>query len=112
MDRLIIYQIEFDKIKWSCPWNSHQNCMQNSTKGCQGLRGCLGWWGQGVGGLEVVWVKGEVQGWWGSRGGGGSGVKGVRSRGSSGQGGGGMVVVGVKGMEESGVVGVNAFLPL
>ena len=27
----IVNQMEFDKTKWSCPWNSRQNCTQNST---------------------------------------------------------------------------------
>ena len=39
--------MEFDKTRWSCPWNSDQNCTQNSAKG---------WLGEG--GLEVVGGKG------------------------------------------------------
>ena len=61
--------MEFDKTKWSCPWNSDQNCTQNSARGC---------WSQGQGG--VVGVK-EGRGWWGQGGkgsGGGVGVVGVQ----------------------------------
>ena len=48
--KIIVYRMEFDKTRWSCPWNSDQSCTQNSAKGWQGLRG----WGWGVGGLGVV----------------------------------------------------------
>ena len=30
---LIVYQMEFEKTRWSCLWNSDQNCTQNSTRG-------------------------------------------------------------------------------
>ena len=33
---LVVYQMEFDKTRWSCPSNSDQNCTQNSSKGCVG----------------------------------------------------------------------------
>ena len=46
---LFVYRMEFDKTKWCCPWNSDQNCTQNSARG---------WWGSGGGG----------RGWWGSGG--------------------------------------------
>ena len=59
--------MEFDKTKWS-PWNSDQNCTQNSARGLWGVR-----WGQGVLGV---------------RGSGGQGVEGVR----------GIGVVGVQGV--------------
>ena len=38
---LIVFQLEFDKTRWSCPWNSDQNCTQNSPRGGggQGIRG-------------------------------------------------------------------------
>ena len=29
----IVFQMEFDKTRWSCPWNSDQNCTQNSARG-------------------------------------------------------------------------------
>ena len=29
----IVYQMEFDKTGWSCPWNSDQNCTENSARG-------------------------------------------------------------------------------
>ena len=29
----IVYRMEFDKTQWSCPWNSDQNCTQNSARG-------------------------------------------------------------------------------
>ena len=48
---LIVYRMEFDKTRWSCPWNSDQNCTQNSARG---------WWGvQGVGGVGGVGVGGR-----------------------------------------------------
>ena len=54
---LIVYRMEFDKTKWSCPWNSDQNCTQNSARG---------WLGSGVGVKGVVEVG--VRGWWGQGG--------------------------------------------
>ena len=60
---LIVYQIEFHKTRWSCPWNSDQNCTQNSARGSWGPGG--GWVGgvgvvgvQGVGGYGVVGSRG------------------------------------------------------
>ena len=59
--------MEFDKTKWSCPWNSDQNCTQNSARVWRGSG--EGWWGfrgqgkgggdQGVGiiGVGVVGVR-------------------------------------------------------
>ena len=83
-----------DKTRWSCPWNSDQNCTQNSTRG---------WWGvQGVGRSGGCpgggWIGGSrVQGWVG-RGIGVVGMVGVqRCRVVGGQGEGGLGVVGVKG---------------
>ena len=29
---LIVYRMEFDKTRWSCSWNSDQNCAQNFTR--------------------------------------------------------------------------------
>ena len=40
--------MEFDKTRWSCPWNSDQNCTQNSAKGSKWVGG-----GPGVVGLDV-----------------------------------------------------------
>ena len=62
--------MEFDKTKSSCPWNSDQNCTQNSARG---------WWGSGVEGVEGV----RGQGWWGQGGGvrGGGGLGGRDSKG-------------------------------
>ena len=37
---IIVYRMEFDKIRWSCPWNSDQDCTQNSARD---------WWGLGLG---------------------------------------------------------------
>ena len=31
--------MEFDKTRWSCPWNSDQNCTHNSAGGGGGSRG-------------------------------------------------------------------------
>ena len=30
---IIVFRVEFDKTRWSCPWNSDQNCTHNSAKG-------------------------------------------------------------------------------
>ena len=48
--------MEFDKTRWSCLWNSDQNCTQNSARGWWGSRGgwvegCRGCVGPGVGGV-------------------------------------------------------------
>ena len=43
--------MEFDKTKWSCPWNNDQNCTQNSA-------GVGGGWGSGGGGYGL-----GVMGW-------------------------------------------------
>ena len=60
---LIVYRMEFDKTKWSCPRNSDQNCTQNSARvwwrsGMVGVRGVGGGGGKGLG---VVGVRGR--GW-------------------------------------------------
>ena len=52
--------MEFERTRWSWPWNSDQNCTENSA------RGWLGWLSQGVKR---------------SRGGGGQGMKVSRSGG-------------------------------
>ena len=31
--------MEFDKTRWSCSWNSDQNCTQNSPRGGGGTGG-------------------------------------------------------------------------
>ena len=54
----IVYRMEFDKTRWSCPWNSDQNCTQNSARGGGGpvgrwVGGC-----RGGGGLGGGWVGG------------------------------------------------------
>ena len=52
---IFVNRMEFDETKWSFPWNSDQNCTQNSAKG---------WWGSagvGAGGVQGVGVQG-VQG--------------------------------------------------
>ena len=71
--------LEFDKTRWSCPWNSDQNCTQNSARK---------WWGSWGGG----------SGGWGGPGGGGGGDLGggggLWSK-SGGAGGPGVVRVGV-----------------
>ena len=75
-----------DKTGWSCPWNSDQNCTQNSARvwwGVQGVGrvvGSMGWVGRG-GGIQ------EVGGW--AEGGGGPGGHGVQ---------GWLGVVGVQGL--------------
>ena len=47
----VVYRMEFNKTRWSCSWNSDQNCTQNSARGSgdpgvQGVvvgpRGCEG----------------------------------------------------------------------
>ena len=52
--KIIVYKMELDKTKWSCPCNSDQNCVRH-------------WWGKevcGVDGLGVVDGL-EVVGCWG-----------------------------------------------
>ena len=44
--RLFVYRMEFDKTRWSCSWNSDQNC----TKLCQMAQGVGGHGGIGGGG--------------------------------------------------------------
>ena len=51
---IFVYRMEFDKTRWSCPWNSDQNCIQNSAPG----RG--DGWDEGVVGVQGM-VR--VQGW-------------------------------------------------
>ena len=64
---IIVCRMEFDKTWWSCPWNSNQNCTQNSARG-GGVKG-LGCWVQGVVmcGSKVSGVRGPggggVGGW-------------------------------------------------
>ena len=48
--------MEFDQTRWSCPWNSDQNCTQNSARGGEGRGGRVG--GSGGQGGRVVGVKG------------------------------------------------------
>ena len=45
--------MEFDETRWSCSWNSDQNCIQNSARGWVGigLQGVTGGPGDGVRGL-------------------------------------------------------------
>ena len=63
---IFVDQMEFDKTKWSCPWNSDQNCREVVGSGVVGSggRGGRSWGvgggrGQGdrVGGQEVVGVR-------------------------------------------------------
>ena len=59
--------MEFDKTRWSCPWNSEQNCTQNSARGWWESRGWVGRGCRGGGGPRGGWVGGVgvvgVQGW-------------------------------------------------
>ena len=62
-ESVIVFRMQFDKTRWSCPWNSDQNCTHNSAKGVVGVGGGgsrdgggQGWWGGG--GLGVVGVGG------------------------------------------------------
>ena len=56
--------MEFDKTKWSSPWNSDQNCTQISARG----------WGVGGWGVEVgIWGMGVRVVMVGEGGGGGGG---------------------------------------
>ena len=43
----IVYQVEFDKTRWYCSWNSDKKCTQNSGGG--GMDGSTG--GRSSGGL-------------------------------------------------------------
>ena len=45
---IVVYQMEFDKTRW--PWNSDQNCTQNSARGVVG-GGPGGWVGIGLQGV-------------------------------------------------------------
>ena len=62
--------MEFDKTRWSCPWNSDQNCTQNYARGSGGVRvwGVLGsreYQGcrrcQGSRGVGGVWGLGSIR---------------------------------------------------
>ena len=53
------YLMEFGKTRWSCPWNSDQNC----TRKPKTMPGNVG----SVGGALGVWVVSRVV-WMGSRG--------------------------------------------
>ena len=61
--------MEFDKTRWSCPWNSDQNYTKlcqgvvGGSRGCRGGGGPGGQWGRG-GGPGGGWVGG----WWGVQG--------------------------------------------
>ena len=56
---LVVFRMEFDKTRWSCPWNSDQNCTHNSARGWWGSRGRGGGGQGGRGGrVGVVEVKG------------------------------------------------------
>ena len=57
--------MEFDKTRWSCPWNSDQNCTQ---KVCQGVVGVKGVGGGRVGGGGGQGGRGGREGVVGSRG--------------------------------------------
>ena len=66
---LIVFRMEIDKTRWSRPWNSDQNCTQNSARGWWGSRGRGGRLGvvEAKGVVEVKGVGGGRVGWWGSR---------------------------------------------
>ena len=49
---MIVFRMEFDKTKWSCPWNNDQNYTKNSAGGVVGIMGR----GGRVGGPGVVGV--------------------------------------------------------
>ena len=34
----IVNRMEFNKLRWSYPWNSDQNCIQNSARGLWGYK--------------------------------------------------------------------------
>ena len=51
---IIVYRMEFDKTRWSCPWNSDKTVHKTLPGG--------GW----VGGVGVVTGSGWGRGWWGS----------------------------------------------
>ena len=36
---VIVFRMEFHKTRWSCPWNSDQNC---TIKKCGGVKGVGG----------------------------------------------------------------------
>ena len=50
---LIVYQMEFNKIRWFCPWNSDQKCTQNSVTDGGGALGMVGGHGMKVEGVRV-----------------------------------------------------------
>ena len=39
MYTVIVYRMEFDKTRWSYPWNIDQKCTQNSAKSGMGSKG-------------------------------------------------------------------------
>ena len=54
--------MEFNKTEWSCPWNSDQNCIQNSARGVGVCVECGGVWSSvygylGCGGLGGVRIQ-------------------------------------------------------
>ena len=50
LDLIFLSRMEFDKTRWSCSWNSDQNCTQNSAGGGRGPGAAVGG-GRGMGGL-------------------------------------------------------------
>ena len=64
--------MEFNKARWSCPWNGDHNCTQNSA-GVVGVKEYGGVWVEGQEVVGVQRVVGYRDGWVESR----VGVKGI-----------------------------------
>ena len=49
MKIIFVSRMEFDETRWSCSWNSDQNCTQNSAREWMGigLQGVVGVQGMG-----------------------------------------------------------------
>ena len=69
------FQFYFCVWRWSCPWNSDQNCTQiYAWQGLIGVKGVVGdqWWGlwnfrgqqmENLGSVEVLWVGIGMEDW-------------------------------------------------
>ena len=57
LEAIFVYRMEFDKTRWSCSWNSDQNCTQKSFQGGHGGWSVYGVKGLGRGSLVTIWYE-------------------------------------------------------